>query len=427
MRAVKAILGISAMLLLALIVSGLYMAIQRALRPPEEEAALLPVEVITAEVQPFYERFTYTGNVLGGHSTMVSARVGSQVEKLLVDAGDTVQAGQVLAVLDDTVFAAQAAVAKASREIARLNLESAQSARPELIAQAEASHRVAQLAAETAYKNYQRTQSLFDEGVVSRAELEAAQLNYETAKSQYTAAAKNLEIARAGAREEDKQSLQMALQLAEAQLDLTQTNLGYTRVTAPFAGRIARRLADLGSFLGAGDPVFELVSLEGLTVEVFVPPDKIDLFRPGQVATVTLQGTAEPVQAEVRLVSPSADARTRLFRVELQLPPEAPALPYQFAQVDVSWERGAGTVVLPAKAILGIASAEPYVFIVEAATAKKVPVKLGLRNGTCAQILEPLRGGETVIVTGQSYVADGTPVAPQRAEEQCRPDSTTNP
>ena len=419
MRAAKLILAIAGILLIVLIVSGLYMVIKRAASPQVQEAQPAPVEVITAEVQPFFERYTYTGTILGEHSSTIPAQVGATLAKLLVDEGDLVEAGQVLAILDDTVYANQAAVARSSHEIAKLNLKSAESARPEQIAQAEASYRAAQLSAETSYKNYQRNKRLFEEGVVSRASYEGAELNYESAKAQFTAAKENLRIAKTGAREEDKRSAQLAVELTAAQLRLAQTDLGHTSITAPYAGEISRRIVDIGDYVGRGDPVFELVSADGLKVELFVPSDKIGLFEVGQMASVIVAGADEPANAVVTRAVTSADPKTRLFRVELDLPPEADARPNEFADVTLTWKVGEGTVVLPTRAILAPASDEPYIFTVVGGEARRVPIEIGLRNGICAQILEPLRGGETVIVSGQTYVADGSPVKASTSSEKC--------
>jgi|GEM_PF-147676 len=419
MRAVKLILAFAGILLVVLIASGLYMVIRRAVSPEIEEIPSVAVEVVTAEIQPFFERFSYTGTVLGEHSSTVAAQVGATVEKLLVDEGDKVEAGQVLAVLDDTVYSSQATIARASHEIARLNLASAESLRPEQISQAEANYRAAQLAAETAYKNYQRNKNLFDEGVVSRAAYEGAELNYESAKAQFTAAKENLRIAKTGAREEDKKSLQLAVDLAAAQLRLAQNDLSNASITAPYSGEISRRMFDIGDYVERGEPVFELVSAEGLRVELFVPSDKIGLFKAGQAAQASITGSASPVDATVTRVVSSADPRTRLFRVELALPPGTAARPQEFAEVTLAWKVGEGTVVLPVKAILAPASDEPYVFTVVNGEARRVPVKLGLRNGICVQVLEPLRGGEAVIVNGQAYVADGSPVEVSASSETC--------
>jgi len=419
MRAFKAAIAIVLLLLAILIVSGLYMTLAKFFRPAEEEVTPVPVEVVTAEVRPFYERFSYTGTVRGERAATLVARVASTIKELRVDVGDLVKAGQVLAVMDKAIYAEQARMAAASYEMAKLNLASASSARPEQIAQAEANLKAAQLAAETAYRNYQRQKNLFDEGVISRSQYEAAELQYESAKAQYTAAKENLRIARTGARAEDKESLQLAVEAAAAQLDLASTNLGFTEITAPYDGVISAVMADVGDFIGLGKPVFALVGSGGLKAEIYASADKIRLFEVGQTAQVMAGASREPIEARISLVSSTADQRSRLFLVELELPPDAPLLPNDFVDVKIGWQIGAGTVVLPAKAVLAPASDEPYIFTVEDGKAHRTPVKLGLRNGTCVQILEPLRGGETVIVSGQSYVAEGTTVSALDVPDSC--------
>ncbi len=410
-NAASIVIIVSAIAFVLLLASGLFMALKNRAQKPQAEVSVVTVETITAEVKPFTETYTYTGIVTADFDAMVAAQAGGKVKKVLVKEGEDVTAGQTLALIDDTVYVQQAAIAKSGYEMAKLSLVSASSARPEQIAQAQAQYDASQSAAETAFRNYQRQKNLFEEGVVSRAALEVAELQYETAKAQFTAAKENLRIAKTGARAEDRRVLQLAVEQAGAQLKLAQVNLDYTRIIAPFAGKVAARMINEGDFVGPGTQAYQVVSGKGMKVEIFAPVEKIDLFKPGQEASVRLGGSETEFKAQVARITPAADPKTRLFKVELPLPLDAPARPQQFADVRVEWVVGTSAVNLPAIAVLGAASDRPYVFIVEGGKAKKVEVTIGLRNGSTSQVLEPLRGGEQVITVGQTFVTDGTPVS----------------
>lgn len=393
-----------------LLASGLFIAARAKFGKRVEETPPVAVESVIAAVQPFKEAYTYTGTVTSELDAVVSAQAAGTINQVLVDIGAEVEAGEVLAIIDDTVYVQQATIARSSYEMAKLNLASASSARPEQIAQAQANYAAAQLAAETAFRNYERNKNLFEEGVISRATLEGAQLQYETAKAQFTAAKENLRIAQTGARAEDREILQLAVEQAGAQASLAQTNLGYTRITAPFSGKVVSRMVDEGDFIAIGMPAYELAGGKGLKVEIFAPVEKIGNFKPGQEASVRLADLAEPLMALVSRIVPAADPKTRLFKVELALPEDASARPQQFADVTLEWVLGEGKVVLPTKALLGAATDKPYIFVIDGGKAKKVEVAVGLRNGISVEILSPLRGGEEVIVAGQNYVSEGSPV-----------------
>ena len=398
---------------LATFASGMYISGRAKFSKKVEVTPPVAVESQTAAVQPFKESYTYTGTVTSEMDAIVSAQASGSVKKVLADIGADVKAGEVLALIDDTVYVQQATIANSGYEMAKLNLASASSARPEQIAQAKANYAAAQLAAETAFRGYERSKNLFDQGVVSKAALESAQLQWETAKAQFTAAKENLRIAQTGAREEDRKVLQLAVEQAGAQSKLAQTNLGYTRITAPFAGKVVSRMVDEGGFIAAGMPAYEIVGAKGLKIEIFAPVEKIGNFKPGQEAKVKLADSPEPLTALVSRFVPSADPETRLFKVELALPEGVSARPQQFADVTLEWVLGEGRVVLPAKALLGAATDKPYVFVVEGGKAKKVEVTVGLRNGLSVEIISPLKGGEEVIVSGQNYVSEGSAVKTQ--------------
>ncbi len=393
-----------------ILVSGLFVVVRNAIVPKPVEIPPVSVETVTAEVMPFYETYSYTGTIMSEQSTIVPAQVDSTVKKILVDEGESVKGGQLLAVLDDTQFLNEVAVARASYEMAKQALTSAGSARPEHIAQAEANYRSAKISAQNAQRNYERMKALFREGVTSRAQMETAEMQYESAMALLTSAEENLKIARTGARPEDKKSLQLAIDLALAQLRLAERRFSHTRIYAPYEGEISKRMVAVGDFVGLGQSVFEIVSSGNLKIEIYVPAEKIDLLEIGQTAEVAIDRLKEPIEATVDEVIESADPFTRLFKVRLSLPAMEELLPYDFAEVTLRWKLGDGAVVLPAVAILAPASEEPYVFIAENGKAKRIAVKLGLRNGERAQVVEPLKGGETVIVSGQHFLADGTPV-----------------
>jgi HlyD family secretion protein len=393
-----------------LVLSGIFISIRAKLSKKVEAAPAVAVEAIRAAVQPFKEAYTYTGTITSELDATVSAQAAGTVKKVLVDIGTEVKAGDLLAVIDDTIYVQQATIARSGYEMAKLNLASASSARPEQIAQAKANYTAAQLAAETAFRSYERSKNLFDEGVISKAALEGAQLQYETAKAQFTAAKENLRIAQTGARAEDRKVLQLAVEQAGAQAKLAQTNLNYTHITAPFAGKVVSRMVNEGDFIATGMPAYEIVSSKGLKVEIYAPVEKIGNFKPGQEASVKLADSPEPISATVSHVVASADPKTRLFKVELMLPEGAAARPQQFADVTLEWVLDEGKVVLPAKAVLGAATDKPYIFTIEGGKAKRVEIQIGLRSGASVEVVSPLRGGESVIVSGQNYVSDGSPV-----------------
>ncbi len=411
-RTANTVLWIILLLIIIGVVSGLYMSVKLHYQPRPEEKAVIPVEVITAEVRPLMEELRYTGTVLAEPSAMVSAKVAGTIREVAVSEGDRIDEGAVLAVIEDTIYAEQASLARHQVEAARAQLASAQSARPENIAQARAALAAAESALNTARNNYERQQRLFDEGVISKSQFELAESQYEGAKAQYTTAKENLKMAQTGARPEDKKALEMALALAQDQLALAQTNLGYTRIRAPFDGTVTAKMIDVGEFAAPGVTLFELADTDNLELQIFLPPESVQQLGIGDTASFIPEVDRGVRSATVSRVFPVATEKSRQIEVRLQVLPESAQglRPGSFADVVILREEGRGNVVLPLKAILDLATEQPRIFVVEDGKARQVQVTVGATTGREAEIVQPLNGGEQVVVAGQNYLSDGATV-----------------
>jgi len=411
-RTAKTVFWIILLVIVVGVVSGLYMSVKLHYQRRPEEKAAIPVEVITAEVRPLIEELRYTGTVLAEPSAEISPKVTGTIKEVSVSEGDRVDAGAVLAVIDDAIYVDQVSLARHQVEAARAQLAAAQSARPENIAQARAALAAAESALDTARKNYERQKALFEEGVISQAQLELAESQYEAAKAQYTAAKENLRIAETGARPEDKKSLEMVLKLAQDQLALANTNLSYTRIRAPFASTVTARMTEVGEFAAPGAPLFELADLEHLELQIFLPPEAVQQLAVGDIASFTPEVDRGVRSATVARIFPASSGKSKLVEVRLQVVPQAAQglRPGGFADVVILREVSRGNVVVPLKAVLDLPTDQPRLFIVEGDKAREVKVRVGATTGREAEILSPLKGGEQVVVDGQNYVSDGSTV-----------------
>ncbi|OPX21919.1 MAG: hypothetical protein B1H03_05705 [Planctomycetales bacterium 4484_113] len=411
-RITKTILWIILLFIIVGVASGLYMSLKLHYQHRPEEEAMIPVQVMTAEVRPLLEELRYTGSVLAEPSAMVSPKAAGTISKVLVAEGDRVDEGAVLAVIDDAIYADQVSLARHQVEAARAQLASAQSARPENIAQARAALSAAETGLKNARNNYERQKKLFDEGVISEAQFEFAESQYEGAKAQYTAAKENLRMAETGARPEDKKSLQMALKLAQDQLALAQTNLNYTRIRAPFAGTVTAKLTEVGEFAAPGAPLFELADMDNLELQIFLPADWAKELAVGDTASFIPEVDHAVRSAVVSRIFPAVSHKSKQVEVRLRVLPDATQglRPGGFADVVILHEVSRGNVLVPLKAVLDLPTDHPRLFIVEGDKAREVKATIGATTGREAEIISPLKGGELVVVEGQNYLSDGATV-----------------
>jgi HlyD family secretion protein len=210
-----------------------------------------------------------------------------RIAEMLVQEGDTVTKGQLLATLDKRrlqhAVDLAAAQATAQREVlARLKAGS----RPEEIRQAQAAADAAHIAADNAERNSQRQAELVKQKLVPQEQADNAQATAEAAAAQARAADETLRLARLGPRKEDIAAAQATLQAAEAQLALAQRQLADAELTAPAAGVIEQRLLEPGDMASPQRPVFTLALNDPLWVRAYVGETDLGKLHPGMAATV---------------------------------------------------------------------------------------------------------------------------------------------
>ncbi|MGC2614422.1 MAG: efflux RND transporter periplasmic adaptor subunit [Terracidiphilus sp.] len=224
-----------------------------------------------------------TGTLHARESTIVSAQVVGRIEQVLVREGDNVRAGQTLAVLDDATL-------RASSHQAEAGLAAAQS-------QQAAAQTDANLAASTLerYKQLQAQKS------VSPQELDEV-------------------TRRAEASAERVEALRAQVEAAKAQDSGARSMLGYTRLSAPFAGVVTARLADPGTLASPGVPLLQVDSAGPLQLQVTVDQSAIGSVRQGMKVPVSIDGAPTAnLTGTVAEIVPAANPASHSFMVKIDI------------------------------------------------------------------------------------------------------------
>lgn len=196
--------------------------------------------------------------------------------------------------------------------------------------------------------------------------------------------------------------------IATAALAEAQTMLGYTRVTAPFAGVVARKLADAGDLAAPGRPLVELESLDGLRFEADVPEALASRVQAGEPMPVVVDGLDAGLTARVAEIAPAANPLSRTLLVKLDLPAQAGLRAGQFGRLAVP-VKAAANVRVPTAAVLRRGQLE-IVFVAVGGRAQLRLVKTGKRLGAGVEILSGLESGESVVVAGHAALREGQPL-----------------
>lgn len=232
-----------------------------------------------------------------------------RIAHILVQEGDRVQAGQVLAELEPERFQAALRRSQAQAEaqaqiLARLQAGS----RPEEIAQARADVGAAQANLDIAELNAQRQRELHRQQFVSKQNLDTAETALKTARATLEHAQQTLKLTLLGPRKEDIASAQHTLEADRATLALSEKDMADTRVLAPEAGIVQTRILEPGDMASPQTPVLTLALDNPVWIRAWLPENALGRIKPGTRAWIESDSwPGERVQAWVGFISPTAE------------------------------------------------------------------------------------------------------------------------
>lgn len=264
------------------------------------------------------QELTLMGNV-DVREVSLAFRQSDRIKELLVEAGDTVEAGQVLARLDSRELSLTMQKTRSeirARESALAKLQNG--TRVEEVRQAEANVRAARAAAANAAGIYARKQAIYDsvEGI-SEQDLAGARHEVEARDAEASAAEERLSEAVSGARQEDIAASEADLQALQDELAREAYLLTEYELKAPQAGVIRSRLLEAGDMAGPSAPVFKLSLLDKKWVRVYVRESDLGRIHEGQAARVYIDSRPDaPLEGQVGYIAETAEFTPKTVQTE---------------------------------------------------------------------------------------------------------------
>ena len=256
--------------------------------------------------------------------TELSFKLPGRVAERLKDEGDRVQAGELIARLEDQDLKQQMDLQKAQAAMAEAVLaELLAGARPEERAQAEAAVRAAQADFKRIQDDYTRLKDLYQKGSTSEREYDAAQTAYEVARTRLDQAKEQLALVRKGPRQEKIEQARANLDQARAALALAQTRLDYAVLTSPLAGVVLAKGVEPGEYVAPGTPVVTVGDVENVYLRAYIEETDLGRVKLGQRVQVTTDTYPGKVyEGKITFISPEAEftpknVQTRKERVKL--------------------------------------------------------------------------------------------------------------
>jgi RND family efflux transporter MFP subunit len=336
--------------------------------------------------RPVTEYLELTGNTQAINTVQLRARVEGYLEKVLFHDGDRVKKGQLLFLIQQNTYQAKLQQAKADIQTQKARL----------------------LHGQTELTRYSK---LFKQKAASQIDVD--QWQYE------------------------RDAAQAALLAAEAQRDLAQLNLDYTRVTSPFDGRIDRRLRDPGNLVGSGESTVLAEVNQISPIYIYFTVNERDLLRlmggtrlsveaasknklPLTFGLANEKGYPHEGRLDFSAISVTSSTGTLLLR-GISPNTDGKVMPGLYARVRVPVGEKKAALVIPTPAI-GFDQQGSYVLVVnEKNVVERRGVTLGPAVNASRVIEEGLQGNEWVVVEGVIKAIPGRPVTPEKRELKPRP------
>ncbi|WP_053463740.1 efflux RND transporter periplasmic adaptor subunit [Caulobacter segnis] len=198
--------------------------------------------------------------------------------------------------------------------------------------------------------------------------------------------------------------------MAQAQAVLADLRLRQSMmvVRAPVSGRVLSRSVRPGEVAAAGQVMFRLVRDGLIELDAEAVETRLGGLSPGARASVRLPD-GQTLSGAVRLVSPEVDPQTRLGRVRVRLPLSDALHPGGFAEATIN-ARPRQALTAPQSAVLYDGDGASLLVVGEDERVRKVPVKTGLLSGDRVEIVQGVRGGERVVLSGGALLLPGDKV-----------------
>lgn len=336
--------------------------------------------VIESRQQQVPQVVRTTGTLHARETAILSAQVVGRVRQVLVHEGDNVAAGQTLIVLDDSALKASADQAEAA------------------VKAAESQQAAAQTNADLAASTLARYEQLQAQKSVSPQEMDEVTRRAQAAAAQVDA-------------------LRAQGSAAKAQASGARAMLGYTRITASFAGVIISRAADPGALAAPGVPLLQIDSAGALQFQTTVDESAFASIHIASKIPVTLDATSSATDGSVAQIVPSADPASHTFLVKIDVPSSKQLRAGMFGTADIT--TGTRQAIVVPRSVVVMRGSLPCAYVLDPnGIAQLRYLTLGYEEAGLVEVLSGLSAGEKLVDDPADRDLAGKRIATQPGVQQ---------
>ena len=362
--------------------------------------AAVQIETATIARLSIERHADLSGTLVSPDQAKVSSEVAGIVREVPVQLGTEVRAGDVLVRLEPRELAlalerADSALKQVEAQLGLSRSDSEQAPPDDQVA----SVRQAMANRDDAKNAYDRAEQLNGRGLVSKVDKDTAETRLKVMEANYQAALDNVRALRA------------TLQDRRASYDLAAKKLNDAVIRAPVAGSVAERLVQPGEFIRENTQVVTIVQMSPLKLRTSIQEKFAGMIHQGQQVTFAVEAfPTRSFEGKVAYVSPAVDQATRTFAIESLVDnPDRVLKPGFFAKGTIALKVDDNVMVVPDETVSTLAGVST-VYVIEDGKARQQIVSLGSREGKQWEIVDGLKGSETLAASQLNQLATGMSV-----------------
>lgn len=379
----------------------------------EAPAAVVSVEAAPARIAPVTEHVVADAVLAPIAQAAISPKITAPVKKFYVQRGSKVNAGELLATLENSDLRAAVTDNQGAFDAADATYQT------NVKAQVPEDYQKAQLDLAQAEANLKLNQSivasrqkLFDEGAISGRDLDTSKAALVQAQATYDAAAKHLAGMQQVSREAALKAAKGQLESAQGKYQGAEAQLSYSEIRSPISGVVTDRPLYAGETAASGTPLITVMDTSALLAKIHLAQPQAQMLQKGDAASVNVPGLPDPVSGKIALVSPALDPGSTTVEVWVRLEnPQQQLRPGTAVHVTLDGRKVPNALVVPSEAIVIANSGKSTVMVVGSdGVAHQTAVTTGISGEGFTQILSGLSAGQQVVTTGAASLDDGTHV-----------------
>jgi RND family efflux transporter MFP subunit len=334
-------------------------------------ARVVSVDLAESKVGQVREELLLTGALKPKDTVNVTPQATGRLQQLYFRVGDLIQAGALIAELDDDELQQQGHRAEAAIGVTNASLT-----------QREAEH-------QNALASLKRSEDLFKDGLISPQEFEQQKTSVAVFEAQ-------MNLAKA-------QKTQAEAELRELRIRLEQT-----KIYSPMAGAVSQRYLDVGALVNPNTPMIQLVNLSTMVTQGNVPERNIGKLRVGNETIVTVDAIPDhPFTGRVARISPVLDAATRSALIEIDIPnPKRELKAEMFARIRLDLGSTREATLIPRDGLV-YRGQQPGVYVVEGDRPVFRPIETGMTREDQVEVLANLPAGTQIVGRGATMIREG--------------------